>query len=1144
MTRAATLVHDTEAAKSTASRQPSSVRVSHPGDSFEVEADRVADTVSRGGRVAGWSLSASGFDCVSRQPETPPPAASPGEIAGKVAEALLATPAGKKALDTVTSAVTSPAGLVVTGATAIGVVTALDRAKKPLPAQAPAIPLDFLHPGLSVKISYNGPVNKPTDGSITFSYAPKSGEKKPAQTATEKLRSENAAMAADQEKFRAGLQPQGGVGPVKTPELGMFEKWRLLKLAAVGKFSRPAEPSAAGAPAPPAAAEPAKAPAPAEKKPEHAPTPKVEEKKKEEPPVQRKAEPSGSVTTGSADLDSVLRSPGRPLDRATRREMESRIGYDFSTVRLHTDSPAAESAKSLSAQAYTVGSNVVFAPGRFAPQTTEGRRLLAHELTHVVQQTTSPQRAHPAVRPAPAHVQRFSAMDIPGAGWLVDKIRGLRGYKLVCTLVGHDLFDDSVAYERNASTIAQGILELIPYGQELYDKLAKAGRAIEKAYSWLEGEFRKRNLTVDGILDVLDRAVHAFSGWHPIASGEDVIAILMEPIDQLIDLAGVIGKKVLEFILEGVVSTFGETGQKVWAFFKRAGNVIARIATHPLEFGKNLLKAVGEGFKNFFANIWDHLSEGVKTWIYDELDLPKDIKMPADFTFGSMFKLLLQVLGLTWEHRRAQLVEKLEPIGGETVVYFFEKSVEIFQRIRKEGIGAIKDLIMEQADKIFDSFVESIKSWIAKEFIEQGLKLIAELSNPAGELIKVVESIIDTVMFIIEKAQKLKELIDTVVNALSEIVDGNTGPAAKRVEDTLAKSIPLLLGFIADQIGLRGIGKSIREIIHKIRDPIDKVIGKVLDVIVDKVKPLWEAGKAAFTAKLDAIKEWWTKPLKFNYGEEEHELSVEGDGDKSEVFVNSAKTRLRDFLKDHNAGPKQTQRANELAKQLKWKTGKDDTPGKREAGYNAFVELQKLMDHLKSKYPEKSQVKDQNPVVTPLGSADYAEAFLTPQLITGSPPSESSDPPAWNDLGQLLPPSPPSYVRAHLISQELGGRGEWTNMMPATNAANGLLAKNVEEVLKAETAKKNNTFYYHYKMTAKYKNRTVPLPPETSPVARSKAAARRLVSLSWTVRDAIFDPLDSKFKLSSKEAKSSDGTVLPKEIRQGSVDANRGFDPT
>jgi Domain of unknown function (DUF4157) len=84
---------------------------------------------------------------------------------------------------------------------------------------------------------------------------------------------------------------------------------------------------------------------------------------------------------------SVLNSSGQqPLDPATRAFMESRFGHDFSRVRVHTDAKAAESTAGVRAKAYTVGQDIVFGPGRFAPGTGEGRRLLAHELTHVVQQ--------------------------------------------------------------------------------------------------------------------------------------------------------------------------------------------------------------------------------------------------------------------------------------------------------------------------------------------------------------------------------------------------------------------------------------------------------------------------------------------------------------------------------------------------------------------------------------------------------------------------------------------------------------------------------------------------------------------------------------------------------------------------------------
>jgi hypothetical protein len=79
--------------------------------------------------------------------------------------------------------------------------------------------------------------------------------------------------------------------------------------------------------------------------------------------------------------------------------MEPRFGHDFSRVRVHTDARAARSARAVSALAYTVGQDVVFAAGKYAPASTVGRELLAHELTHVVQQSSGPSSAHPRIIP-------------------------------------------------------------------------------------------------------------------------------------------------------------------------------------------------------------------------------------------------------------------------------------------------------------------------------------------------------------------------------------------------------------------------------------------------------------------------------------------------------------------------------------------------------------------------------------------------------------------------------------------------------------------------------------------------------------------------------------------------------------------------
>jgi hypothetical protein len=85
-------------------------------------------------------------------------------------------------------------------------------------------------------------------------------------------------------------------------------------------------------------------------------------------------------------VQRALFSPAHPIDAPTRRDMESRFGRDFSRVRLHTDVAAAESATAVSALAYTVGQDVVFGDDRYAPATAAGRRLLAHELAHTIQQ--------------------------------------------------------------------------------------------------------------------------------------------------------------------------------------------------------------------------------------------------------------------------------------------------------------------------------------------------------------------------------------------------------------------------------------------------------------------------------------------------------------------------------------------------------------------------------------------------------------------------------------------------------------------------------------------------------------------------------------------------------------------------------------
>lgn len=136
------------------------------------------------------------------------------------------------------------------------------------------------------------------------------------------------------------------------------------------------------------------------------------------PSASRPATGGGPGALGASVAPPMVRdavgAPGQPLDAATRAFMEPRFGRDFSRVRVHSGTVAERSAEAVAARAYTLGSNVVFARGEYSPGTDAGRRLLAHELAHVVQQgdgaSSTVQR-----QPAPAGAAPAASGGAPAA---------------------------------------------------------------------------------------------------------------------------------------------------------------------------------------------------------------------------------------------------------------------------------------------------------------------------------------------------------------------------------------------------------------------------------------------------------------------------------------------------------------------------------------------------------------------------------------------------------------------------------------------------------------------------------------------------------------------------------------------------------
>ena len=131
--------------------------------------------------------------------------------------------------------------------------------------------------------------------------------------------------------------------------------------------------------------------------------------KNEEVVIQRKpaASDANMPSQNPVHVSSVVSSGGRPLDNDTRRFFEPRMQRDFSSVRVHTNTLADRSSSALDAEAYTIGSHIVFANGRYAPHSSQGKHLLAHELTHVAQQSS----AMPRIQRRPKK-RESTAMDL------------------------------------------------------------------------------------------------------------------------------------------------------------------------------------------------------------------------------------------------------------------------------------------------------------------------------------------------------------------------------------------------------------------------------------------------------------------------------------------------------------------------------------------------------------------------------------------------------------------------------------------------------------------------------------------------------------------------------------------------------------
>ena len=301
-----------------------------------------------------------------------------------------------------------------------------------------------------------------------------------------------------------------------------------------------------------------------------------------------------------------------------------------------------------------------------------------------------------------------------------------------------------------------------------------------------------------------------------------------------------------------VIKILLEFKSKLMSLLKKGAEVIGLILSDPIGFLSNLIGAIKLGIQQFVGNIWKHLKQGFMTWLFGAL-AESGIEIPSDLSLVSILKLVLAVLGITYDRMRAKAVKLI----GERAVQLIEKLVEYVKALITGGPAKLWEMVKEDLSNLKAMVIDAIQNYLIETIIKQAVMKLISMFNPAGAIVQAVIAIYNTVTFLIEKATQIMTFVEAVINSVSAIAQGAIAGAANWIENALAKAIPLVIGFLAQLIGLGGLSKKIREFIEKVQNVVDKAIDKAIAKVVALVKKLFGklTGKDKPDERTDAQKQ-------------------------------------------------------------------------------------------------------------------------------------------------------------------------------------------------------------------------------------------------------------------------------------------------
>ena len=632
------------------------------------------------------------------------------------------------------------------------------------------------------------------------------------------------------------------------------------------------------------------------------------------------------------------RGGGNPLPDAIRRHLERGLNHDLSRVRIHDDAEADKLAKGVNAIAFTTGADIFFQSGKFNPNTQSGLELLAHEVTHTVQQSQgrvgsgidpdaglesearamgaklarvmpSPKSLMPPVPHrggphAPGVYTRAAALTRVQAGAadqaLLTPLRALQrqsdltvqrsvvsdklselagnipGYRPLTMALGFDPVAGK-AVKTDPNVLLDALGRFVPGPFKDMVKVVRDQNLLPKAWAWFQGELGKLQLG-----RVVTDLRAALAGLPNLGKAKAILTAATARVRQLV-LGSV--RKLADIALTAITAGLGPVGKRLMGQLRQAGDIVTQVLKHPGQFAANLMTALRQGFLGFVGRSGQWIQQGLGDWLSGSAN----IQFPQNLNVEGVLMTALSIMNLGYDALRARLVRELGP-GAEGKVALLEKAGGALGQLRG-NVGKAPEL-RAVASQLSGEVLGGIKADVTETLVKKGVQRVALMFSPAGAAVGAILTAWNTIQTVIDKGQQIMGVIMTALGSVREIAAGRVAGAAQFIEQTIGKALPVVFSFAGRMLGIGNIGARLKKLVQGMRQKLG--IDRLINNIMGRLKKLVGAGRQVAGRAIQGAKTWWSGLLgregfsaRTAKGSENHTLSVKPLNGQPSIFLAS-----------------------------------------------------------------------------------------------------------------------------------------------------------------------------------------------------------------------------------------------------------------